>query len=113
MLEDAIDNAETDVDERLLIEARIEAEQIANQVNKALTADAELLQEGEEDAIRTLLSTLEEAMNGQDRHRISSVSTEIDEVTAPFAQRRIERDLQLAIRGKSTDHVAEELGITK
>lgn len=113
MLEDAIDNAETDVDERLLIEARIEAEQIAHQVNKALTTDAALLQEGEEDAIRTLLSTLEEAMNGKDRHRISSVSTEIDEVTAPFAQRRIERDLQLAIRGKSADYVAEELGITK
>jgi molecular chaperone HscA len=113
MLEDAIDNAETDVDERLLIEARTEAEQIAHQVNKALTTDAGLLQEGEEAPIRVLLTTLEEAMKGNDRHRISSVSNEIDEVTAPFAQRRIERDLQLAIRGKSADHVAKELGITK
>ena len=113
MLEEAIDNAETDVDERLLIDARIEAEQIANQVKKAIKQDEAMLEDGEKAKFEALLIDLDEAMAGTDRHQISSISHRIDEVTAPFAQRRIERDLELAIQGKSATLVADELGISK
>ena len=113
MLEEAIDNAETDVDERLLIDARIEAEQIANQVKKAIAQDAALLEEGEQTQFEALLKDLDVAMAGTDRHQISTISHKIDEVTAAFAQRRIERDLELAIQGKAANLVAEELGISK
>ena len=113
MLEAAIDHAETDVDERLLIDARIEAEQIANQVRKAIAVDAAMLEGDEQTEIEELLSALEEAMNGRDRHRISELSHRIDEVSAPFAQRRIERDLELAIQGKAASAVAKELGVSK
>ena len=113
MLESAIDNAETDVDERLLIDARIEAEQIANQVKKAIVADPAMLEEGDQARFETLLAELDEAMKGRDRQRISALSHQIDEVTAPFAQRRIERDLQLAIQGKAASAVAKELGVSK
>jgi molecular chaperone HscA len=113
MLESAIDNAETDVDERLLIDARIEAEQIANQVKKAIVADPAMLEEGDQARFETLLAELDEAMEGRDRQRISALSHQIDEVTAPFAQRRIERDLQLAIQGKAASAVAKELGVSK
>ena len=113
MLEAAIDHAETDVDERLLIDARIEAEQIANQVRKAIVADAAMLEGDEQAQIEALLSALEEAMSGRDRHRISEISHQIDEVSAPFAQRRIERDLELAIQGKAASDVAKELGVSK
>jgi len=113
MLEAAIDHAETDVDERLLIDARIEAEQIANQVKKAIAADSDMLEDGEQVQFEALLTELDEAMKGRDRHRISTLSHQIDEVTAPFAQRRIERDLQLAIQGKAASDVAKELGVSK
>ena len=113
MLEAAIDHAETDVDERLLIDARIEAEQIANQVRKAIAVDAAMLEGDEQTQIEGLLEALEEAMSGRDRHRISELSHRIDEVSAPFAQRRIERDLELAIQGKAASAVAKELGVSK
>jgi molecular chaperone HscA len=113
MLESAIDNAETDVDERLLIDARIEAEQIANQVKKAIAVDAQLLEDNEQEEFEALLSELEDAMGGRDRNRISTLSHKIDEVTAPFAQRRIERDLELAIQGRDANTVAKELGVSK
>jgi molecular chaperone HscA len=111
MLGDAIDNAETDVDERLLIDARVEAEQIALHLSKALTADASLLEDEEGSMLRGLLDELGAAMRGDDRQRIVDLSHRIDEVSAPFAQRRIERDLQLALSGRSTAAVAGELGI--
>ena len=46
MLEDAIDHAEDDIDERLLIAARVEGEQILHHIRKALSKDADLLQGG-------------------------------------------------------------------
>lgn len=113
MLESAIDNAESDVDERLLIDARIEAEQIVNQVKKALADDAAMLEPGEQGEIEALLGELATAMDGRDRQRISTLSHRVDEVTAPFAQRRIERDLELAIQGKAAAEVAKELGVSK
>jgi molecular chaperone HscA len=111
MLEAAIDHAETDVDQRLLIDARIEAEQIANQVAQAIKNDEAMLEPGEKATIEAGLATLKSAMMGDDRHLISQASHRIDEVTAPFAQRRIERDLQLAISGKAAADVAKALGI--
>lgn len=113
MLESAIDHAESDVDERLLIDARIEAEQIANQVKKAIANDEAMLEEGEQQLFEGLINDLAEAMQGRDRQRISALSHQIDEVTAPFAQRRIERDLELAIQGKAAAEVAKELGVSK
>jgi len=111
MLEDAIDNAETDVDERLLIDARVEAEQISLHLHKALSADAALLEKDEGPMLTQLLEDLSNAMSGKDRQLISDLSHKIDEVSAPFAQRRIERDLELALSGRSTTSVAGELGI--
>lgn len=111
MLEDAIDNAEEDVDERLLIDAKIEAEQIAHHLRKALDTDAALLEGDEGERLNAMLTQLGEAMRGTDRQRISDASHRMDEESAPFAQRRIERDLQLAIQGRSTDEVASSLGI--
>ena len=82
-------------------------------VKKAITQDAALLAGDERAQFEALLNELDEAMTGTDRHQISTISKKIDEVTAPFAQRRIERDLELAIQGKSASDVAEELGVSQ
>ena len=111
MLEDAIDHAEDDIDERLLIAARVEGEQILNHINKALDKDADLLQGDEGPVLRALASRLAEALQTTDRQAISRLGTEVDEQSAAFAQRRIERDLALAIGGKNTDDVATALGV--
>ena len=110
MLEESIDFAETDVDQRMLIEARVEAEQILNAVEKALGSDASLLLDGEEQKISSVVADLREVMAGQERRKISELSKRLDEVSAPFAQRRIERDLQLALRGQDAMAVADKLG---
>ena len=111
MLDDAIENAETDVDKRLLIESTVEAEQILRALDQALADDEALLQPGEREVIDGVAASLREAMARQDRQRISALSHRLDEVSAPFAQRRIERDLKLALEGRSTDEVASNLGI--
>ena len=54
---------------------------------------------------------LQEALDGPDRVRISDLTRKLDEVSAPFAQRRIERDLALALEGRMAAEVAVDLGM--
>jgi len=111
MLEDAIDNAEGDVDERLLIEARVEATQVLTALEKVLAVDREMLQGGEAELIDSVTGALRAALEDGSRNKIASLTRKLDEVTAAFAQRRIERDLALALEGRAADDVAERLGV--
>ncbi|HCH65568.1 MAG TPA: Fe-S protein assembly chaperone HscA, partial [Deltaproteobacteria bacterium] len=111
MLDDAIDHAEEDIDERLLIDARIEGEQILHSLRKALTVDQDLLDGDEGDDFSKLADDLEAALKGTDRRRIQDLGERLDRLTAPFAQRRIERDLAQAIHGRMADNVADTLGL--
>ncbi len=111
MLEDSIDHAETDVDERMLIEARVEAEGILVALQKALDADRTLLEADEGATIDSTADALRAALAGADRKRIADLSHRLDEVSAPFAQRRIERDLTLALSGRDADTVGRDLGM--
>jgi len=111
MLEESIDHAETDVDARMLIESRVEAEGILHAVDKALAADPELLEPGEGERIRAVADELRAVQLTEDRKRIADLSHELDAVTAPFAQRRIERDLTLALSGRGADDVGQQLGM--
>ena len=111
MLEDAIDHAEEDIDERLLIAARVEGEQILHHIRKALANDSDLLEGDEGEVLERLASELAAAIGGDDRQRIRDLGNQVDERSAAFAQRRIERDLALAIGGRGADEVAEKLGL--
>ncbi len=109
MLEAAIDHAETDVDERLRIEAVVEAEQILAALDKALAGDDALLAPGEGERLAAAASELRAAVANRDRARIQALSKELDELSAPFAQRRIERDLNQALKGQRADVISERL----
>lgn len=109
MLDDAIDHAEEDIDERLLIDARVEGEQILHSLRKALAVDADLLDSGEEETFGALADELEAALGSTERRKIQNLGEKLDQLTAPFAQRRIERDLARAIHGRMADTVADAL----
>jgi molecular chaperone HscA len=111
MLEDAIDNAETDVDARLLIEAKVEAEQVLRSLESSLGMDAGLATEGELQSMGDVSASLRAAIEEEDRRRISDLTHRLDEVSAPFAQRRIERDLAIVLEGRTAEDVSRQLGI--
>ena len=114
MLEASIDHAETDVEDRMLIEARVEAEGILHALDKALAADRDMLTDAHFDrisAVAEALRSLHISADPADRKRISELAHELDEVSATFAQARIERDLTLALSGRAADTVGAELGL--
>src|SRR5262249_39523447 len=64
MLLAALEHGEEDLEQRRLIEERVEAERVLLATRKALAADADLLQEGERERIELAVRELEEAKLG-------------------------------------------------
>ncbi|MCE2485603.1 MAG: Hsp70 family protein [Desulfurellaceae bacterium] len=105
LLEESIDYAEQDFDQRLLIEARVEAETILNATHKALRDNAAALQEDEADRINAAVEALQTATAGQDFDLIRGLSEALSEVTEPFAQRIMDTSIQAALTEKRLSEV--------
>jgi molecular chaperone HscA len=108
MLLDAYDHAETDVAQRALQEERVESERIAVATEKALANDASLLEPGEGERIRAALSALRQAQQAADARVIHVRIEELDQVSKPFAGRRMDRSIAKALAGRSLGDVERE-----
>jgi molecular chaperone DnaK len=100
LLEESIDFAEEDVTQRLLIEARTEADTILRATEKALRHHASLLVEGEEMHLRAAVQALQEARVGEDYNHIRDLIDVLSEATTPFAQRIMDTSIQEALGQK-------------
>ena len=100
LLEESIDFAEEDIDQRLLIEARIEADTVLNATDKALSENASFLKDGEEEQIAQAVQKLREAHAGDDYDLIRDLTEELSQTTTPFAQRIMDTSIQEALGEK-------------
>jgi molecular chaperone DnaK (HSP70) len=94
MLEESIDHAEADVHERMLREARVDAETILNATRTQLERHAQLLEPGEEECIRAAVDRLAAAAAGTDHLAIHDAYHALSELSEPFARRIMDRALQ-------------------
>jgi len=106
ILEEAIDSGEEDIEQRLLINARNDADQILTAVKKQLSDYVELTEETERRQIEAGVTNLENALGGQDRERISRLVEELNEITTPFAQRIMDQAIREAFEKKSIEEVS-------
>ena len=100
LLEESIDFAEEDIEQRLLIEARTEADTVLHATDKALSQNASFLQEGEEEQIAQVVQKVREACTGEDYDLIRDLTEELSQVTTPFAQRIMDSSIQGALGDK-------------
>ena len=100
LLEESIDFAEEDIEQRLLIEARTEANTVLHATDKALSQNASFLQEGEEEQIAQVVQKVREAGAGEDYDLIRDLTEELSQVTTPFAQRIMDSSIQEALGEK-------------
>ena len=100
LLEESIDFAEEDIEQRLLIEARTEADTVLHATDKALSQNAAFLQEGEEEQIAQVVQKVREACAGDDYDLIRDLTEELSQVTTPFAQRIMDSSIQEALGEK-------------
>ena len=99
MLRASMEHAKDDMELRLLTEARVEAERAMNAVEAALKADCSLLDEGERAAIGRQIDVVMAACRGSERDLINAEAENLDTVTRPFAEKRMDKGINDALKG--------------
>ncbi len=100
MLIDSIQNAESDIAARGLLEARNEANNILLSGEKFLLQNAAILSESETAETRKLLSALREAVAGSDKDAILGAMESLNKYTEPLAHRALDVNIRGALQGK-------------
>ncbi|HUN56662.1 MAG TPA: Hsp70 family protein, partial [Candidatus Binataceae bacterium] len=106
MLEESIDLGEEDVEQRLLIAARNDADQLLNALRRQLGEYADLINEAERVKIAEAVAGLEAAYQREDRELIGRLVEELNEITTPFAERIMDHAIKLALEKKSIEELA-------
>ncbi len=106
MLEEAIDLGEQDLEERLLISSRNDAEQILGALRKQLGEFGALVDRIERARMDEVAERLEEARMGADRELIAKLVEDLNEITTPFAERIMDAAIKLALEKKSVDELS-------
>jgi len=99
------EHARADILERLLIEARVDAERVVGDVMSAMTTDAMLLKPGEQAMFAGQVARVREAIAGTNRERIDHEVHELNALVGPFAERRMNAAIARALAGKNVDEV--------
>src|SRR6266850_1591613 len=107
MVEDSFTYAEADVEARLLIETQTEADTVLNHVERALRQARDIVGAEELAAIETARTALRTARAGTDRDQIRELTTALNQVTAPLADRLMETAIKDAVTSKRADRLLE------
>jgi molecular chaperone HscA len=104
MLVESMQNAQGDIMQRLLTEARVDAERSIIELESAMKSDASLLYPGEADVFAKQIEMLKKACKGEDRDRIDMESQQLGEVSRSFAERRMNKAISGALQGQDIKH---------
>ena len=110
MLYDSLENAEADMTQRLLTEARVEAKRSLLALESALAKDGALLAVEERAAIDAGRARLEAAMAGDSRDEINAAAEALETLSKPFAERRMDRGIREALSGLSVKELESRVG---
>jgi Fe-S protein assembly chaperone HscA len=106
MLEEAIDLGEEDLNQRLLIQARNDAEQILAALGKQLGEYGGLIEAQERGAIESVAARLNAAREGSDRELIAQLVEELNDATTPFAHRIMDQAIKAALEKRTVGEVS-------
>ncbi len=107
MVEESFTYAEADVEARLLIEARNEADTVITHVERALGQGSQLVGADERETIVTALETLRGARATNDRVLIRETTTGLNRATEHLAELMMDAALRGALASRRADEIME------
>ena len=107
MIEDSFTYAEADVETRLLIEARNEADTVLTHVERALRQGAALMSAEERARIDLVVAELRQARETNDREHIRDRTIDVNRATEHLAELMMDAALKGAIQSKRADEIME------
>src|SRR5438477_1531565 len=108
MIEDSFTYAEADVETRMLIEARNEADTVLVHAGRALKQGAHLVDVAERAAIETAVAALRAARAGDDRDRIHEATTAVNRATEHLAEVLMDAALKGALGSRRATEILGE-----
>lgn len=106
MLQSSMQNADEDMQARMLAEQQVEAARVFESLHAAMEKDGrELLDEQEFDDIMKALTMLAQVAQGNDINLIEQAIKAADEVSQAFAARRMDASIRTALTGQKVDEV--------
>ena len=103
MLIDSITHAKSDVEQRMLIEARSEGEQLVYTAERFIDKHAVYLTKQEISETKSHIESLKVALKSAVKDDILKKADELNEFTRPFAERVMDVAVSSAMKGKSID----------
>lgn len=100
MLIDSMKNAEADMAQRVLLEARNEANSILHASDKFIAQNKALFTEEELKTLLEYIAQLREAVKGEDKDLINKAMDELNNFSRPLAERAMDHNISDAMRGK-------------
>lgn len=105
MLYDSMKHAQDDMTQRVLTEARVEAERSLLAAVSALEVDGGLLDADERAEIDKAMEALRAAIAGEDRELINALVEELENTARPFAEKRMDKGIRAALAGHAIDDI--------
>lgn len=106
MLRDSMEHARDDIMGRLLAEAKVEAERVAIELESAMKQDVDMLEEAERKRLERQIKVVRNVATGSDRDYIDVEVQELARQAQSFAQKRMDKAIAGALKGKSIGEVA-------
>ena len=105
MLEASMRNAREDMALRMLREQQVDADRVLVALRAALRADGELLSADERAQLHAAMQALEQTAAGTDSAAIKTAIAQLDQQSANFASRRMDRSIAAALVGQRLDQL--------
>ena len=106
MLLASMENAKADITQRLLVEARVEAGRLIEELESVMRQDSHLLEPNERARFERQMMVLRNVADGEDRDYIDAETQELARMTQAFAERRMDSAIAVALKGTHIDKVA-------
>jgi molecular chaperone HscA len=103
MLMDSITHAKDDVNQRMLIEARTEGQQMVYQVERFIEKNGNYLSADELTATKEYIESLKNILATGEKDAILKKIDEVNEFTRPFAERLMDQAISHAMKGKTIE----------
>ena len=100
MLIDSMKNAESDMAQRVLLEAKNEANSVIHASAKFIEQNGSIFSEDELKDLHTYIQTLKDAVAGSDKDLINKAMDDLNTFSRPLAERAMDHNISEAMKGK-------------
>lgn len=100
MLKESIENAAEDVEKRMLVEAKTEAEQLIYTTERFIDKNQSILSDNELQNTSLYINDVRNALEANDKDVILKAIDELNDYTRPFAERLMDAAVSGALKGK-------------